>query len=118
MHREPPDFVDRVFRNGDVIVADTGTSKLFRDTSLSQHRVRGVPGQDSPVHGETSLRHRTVPDFVVTFGLAARSDIHAHEESPSRSGCNWPSEGQDATIFVLVQHVETRGPVAGGTVQL
>ena len=47
------------------IGADTGSSKLFRDTSLSKHRVGGVPGQDFPVHGEASLRDRTVPDFVV-----------------------------------------------------
>jgi hypothetical protein len=48
-------------------VAEPGKSKLLRDTSLSQHRIGGVPGQDFRVHGETSLRDRTVPDFVVTF---------------------------------------------------
>ena len=49
------------------VVADTRKSKLLRDTSLPQDRVGGVPGQDFRVHGETSLRDRTVPDFVVAF---------------------------------------------------
>ena len=48
----------------------------------------------------------------------AQSDIDAHGESPSRAGCSWPSEGQDFTIFVLAQYMETRGPVVGDAVQL
>jgi len=67
MHREPPDFMDRFSQWTRRIVADTGKSELLCDTSLSQHGVGGVPGQDFPVHGETSLRDRTEPDLVVTF---------------------------------------------------
>ena len=52
MHREPPDFMDRVFAMDTQDRRDTGKSKLLRDTSLSQHRVGGVPGQDFRVHGK------------------------------------------------------------------
>lgn len=102
------------------VVADTSKSKLLRDTSLSQHRVGGVPGQDFPVHGETSLRDRTVPDFVVTFAWPLKvTSMRAKNLLDARGVAGHQrSEGQDATIFVLVQHVKTRGPVAGGTVQL
>ena len=81
-------------------IPGTRKSKLLRDTGLPKHRVGGVPGQDLPVYRKTTW----------VIGL--------REESPSRPGCNWPSEDQDVTIFVLVQYVETRGPVAGDTVQL
>jgi hypothetical protein len=66
------------------MVADTVKSELLRDTSLSQHRVGGVPGQDFPVHGETSLRDRTVPNLVVTSAwplevtaMRAKNLLHA-----------------------------------------
>jgi hypothetical protein len=66
------------------VVADTGKSELLRYTSLSQHGVGGVPGQNFPVHGETSLRDRTVPDFVVAFAgpleltpMRAKDLLHA-----------------------------------------
>ncbi len=96
---------------------DTGKSKLLRDTGLSQYRVGGVSGKDLAVHGETPFRDRTVPDFVVTFAWSLEATSLAHEESPSRPECNWPSEGENATVFVLVQHMEARSPAADGAIQ-
>ena len=82
----------------------TRQSKLLRHTRLSQHRVGGGPGQDISVYRKTPL--------------SDQNDIPAHGASPSRSGCDWPLEGQAATFFVLVQEVEISGPVAENTVQL
>ena len=95
------------------IVADTGKSKLLRDTSLSQHRVGGMPRQDFPVHGETSLRDRTVPDFVVAFAcplevtaMRAKNLLHArgvtgHQKVRTpRSSC-WYSTWKLAVLSLV-----------------
>ena len=94
-------------------------SELLRDSSLSQHRVSRVPGQDFPIHREPPLRDRTVPDFHDPLDLDGPSSIHGRGESPSRSGCNSsPSEGQDASILVLVQDMKPRRLIAEDSVQL
>jgi hypothetical protein len=46
-----------------------------------------------------------------------QSSIPARGESPSLLACNWPSESEDITIFVLVSYVKPRRWVARNAVQ-
>jgi hypothetical protein len=48
------------------LAALASKSELFRNTGLLQHCVGGVPGQDFLVNRKTPMRHRAVPDFMVS----------------------------------------------------
>lgn len=110
-------FTYRVFSNRPEDNSRDRKSKLLRDTGLPQHRVGGMPGEDLPVYRKTPSCYRAVPDFMVPSAGSLKM-TSMRRESPSRPGCNWPSEDQDVTIFVLVQYVETRAPVVGDAIQL
>jgi hypothetical protein len=72
-------------------------SELLRDTGLPQHRIGGMPREDLLVYGETALRDRAVPDFMV----AAAGSLKVTSVSAENLLHPWREAGhQDArTLF-------------------
>ena len=118
MHRKPQFYVSRPFA-----IDQQDNSRHAQVKIASRYRLASAPRWRCAGTGSSRLQENAVvlsgcTRFHGPLCRVAQNDIHAHGESPSRPGYNWPSEDQDVTIFVLVQYVETRAPVVWDAVQL